>query len=74
MRNASPVVVPPRSYADSTEPVESPQQLARRVRRARLLARFARRRLRYQVLHVALGLAGWGMLIGGGMAVARAFD
>lgn len=35
----------------------------RQQRRARLVARLARRRVGFLLLHVALGLAGWGGLI-----------
>ena len=35
---------------------------ARELRRARLVGYLARRRMHYQLLHIALGLAGWGLI------------
>ena len=35
---------------------------ARDLRRARLVAHLARKRFRYQMLHIALGLTGWAMI------------
>lgn len=43
---------------------------ARDLRRARLVAHLARKRFRYQLLHIALGLAGWAMIGAGVWGVA----
>jgi len=40
-----------------------PPLTARQQRRARLVARLARRRAGFLLLHVALGLAGWGLVL-----------
>ncbi|GIX38585.1 MAG: hypothetical protein KatS3mg127_1824 [Silanimonas sp.] len=53
---ALPAVLPP-AVLDLPPPLTPRQQ-----RRARLVARLARRRAGFLLLHVALGLAGWGLV------------
>ena len=42
---------------------------ARDLRRARLVAHLARKRVMYQMLHIALGLTGWAMIGGAAWGV-----
>ena len=46
----------------------------REMRRARLVGYLARRRMRYQLLHIALGLAGWGLIGVSVWGIARLAD
>lgn len=49
--------------ADRRSPDIPAPLTARQQRRARLVARLARRRAGLLLLHVALGLAGWGLVL-----------